>query len=147
MNFLHLNFFFKIWRSNMVNGTFWKISEISTSDLANSYYGCSPHEKIAKKYWLRLSMNKNFPYSHTTSLSCKPIKNICTKHKPSMCILNILKKKHQTFFYVHRTQKETKIRDLNSDLIKCTTIFSHIKNSFVKRSFSHSQCSNRNNMM
>jgi hypothetical protein len=58
----------KIWRSNMVNGTFWKISEISTSDLANSYYGCSPHEKIAKKHWLRLSMNKNFPYSHTTSL-------------------------------------------------------------------------------
>lgn len=62
---------FKLRRSNMVNGTFWKISEISTSDLANSSYGCSPHEKIAKKHWLRLSINKNFPYSHTTSLSCK----------------------------------------------------------------------------
>ncbi len=32
----------------MVNETFWKISEISTSDLANSSYGCSSHEKIAK---------------------------------------------------------------------------------------------------
>jgi hypothetical protein len=47
--FCPFKFFFKLGRSNMVNGTFWKISEISASDLANSSYGCSPHEKIAKK--------------------------------------------------------------------------------------------------
>jgi hypothetical protein len=137
----------------MVNGTFWKISEISSSDLANSSYGCSPHEKIAKNHWLRLSMNKNFPYSHTTSLSCKCCYFMQTHQKHlhktqtlHMHFKHFGKKKHQTFFMHTQPKKKQKFRNLKSDL-KCNTIFSHTKNTFVKRSFSHSQCSNRNNMM
>jgi len=51
-----------------------------------------------------------------------------------MCILNILKKKASNVFYAHRTQKETKIRNLKSDL-KCNTIFSHTKKQFCKEKF------------
>jgi hypothetical protein len=29
------------------------------------------HMRKLQKHWSRLSINKNFPYSHTTSLSCK----------------------------------------------------------------------------
>lgn len=137
----------------MVNGTFWKISEISTSDLANSSYGCSPHEKIAKKtlvetfYEQELSIfTYNFSFMQMLLFHANTSKHLHKTQTLHMHFKHFEKKKHQTSFIHTEPKKKQKFRNLKSDL-KCNTIFSHTKNSFVKRSFSHSECSNRNNMM
>lgn len=71
MNFAHLNFFLNSGGATWSMEPFGKFLKFLLQIWLIPLMAAHHMRKLQKKHWLRLSINKNFPYSHTTSLSCK----------------------------------------------------------------------------